>query len=81
MPWDTKNETSTGQSVTVAPAASNDPGLSAGARHHAAGKFHEAERLYRRVLQRNPNNADTLNLLGVFAAQVGHLRDALGLER
>ena len=56
-----------------------DPELAAGARHHEAGRFREAEQLYRRVLQRNPNNAEALNLLGVLAAQAGRPRDAKDL--
>ena len=76
MPSDPENDSSTGRPVTETPTADYDPELSAGARHHEAGRFREAEQLYRRVLQRDPNNADALNLLGVLAAQAGHARDA-----
>ncbi|HEX9771782.1 MAG TPA: sulfotransferase [Kiloniellales bacterium] len=79
MPSDPDNESSTEQAVAGAPAARYDPELSAGARHHEAGRFREAEQLYRRVLQRDPNNAEALNLLGVLAAQAGHARDAKDL--
>jgi tetratricopeptide (TPR) repeat protein len=76
VPSDPENDTSTGRPVTETQTADYDPELSAGARHHEAGRFREAEQLYRRVLQRDPNNADALNLLGVLAAQAGHARDA-----
>ena len=86
MPSDPENAPSAGEpapeSLTPeSPAAESpdpgfDPELAAGARHHEAGRFREAEQLYRRVLQREPDNADALNLLGVLAAQAGHARDA-----
>jgi Flp pilus assembly protein TadD len=79
VPSDPENDTSTGRPVTEtpeSPATDYDPELAAGARHHEAGRFREAEQLYRRVLQRDPNNAEALNLLGVLAAQAGHPRDA-----
>jgi tetratricopeptide (TPR) repeat protein len=79
VPSDPDNDTSAGQPVTETPTAGYDPELSAGARHHEAGRFREAEQLYRRVLHRDPNNAEASNLLGVLAAQAGHVRDAKDL--
>jgi tetratricopeptide (TPR) repeat protein len=79
VPSDPENETSAGQPVTEDLTASYDPELSAGFHHHEAGRFREAKRLYRRVLQRDPNNAEALNLLGALAAQDGHSRDAKDL--
>ncbi len=76
MPSDPENATASGHSAPEAPTTDYDPELSAGTRHHEAGRFREAEQLYRRVLQRDPNNAEALNLLGVLAAQAGHARDA-----
>ena len=38
---------------------------------HQAGKLHEAELLYRQILQAVPNQVDALHLLGVIAHQVG----------
>lgn len=35
--------------------------------HHQAGRPEQAERLYRSILQVNPNHADALNLLGLMA--------------
>lgn len=45
--------------------------------HHRAGRLGEAERLYRAVLQSNPDHPDALNLLGMIAHQAG--RPAAGL--
>ena len=39
--------------------------------HHQAGRFAEAEALYREILARVPNHPGTLHLLGVLAGQVG----------
>jgi predicted O-linked N-acetylglucosamine transferase (SPINDLY family) len=40
---------------------------------HQAGRFQEAESLYRQVLAQQPNHPDALHLLGVLAGQVGRL--------
>jgi len=47
--------------------------------HHQAGRFAEAETLYRKVLALQPNHADALHLLGVLAAQIGRFDDAVNL--
>jgi len=39
--------------------------------HHQAGRLTEAEALYRKILQAQPNHADALHLLGVMAHQAG----------
>ena len=39
--------------------------------HHRAGRYAEAETLYRQILAVQPQNADVLHLLGVLAHQVG----------
>src|ERR1700689_3251421 len=43
--------------------------LEEGLRHHQAGRFDQAEELYRRILSTNPRQPDALHLLGmaVFA--------------
>ena len=43
-----------------------------GLRHHQAGQFAEAERIYQRVLTINPHHPDALHLLGMIAYQTGH---------
>ena len=39
--------------------------------HHQAGQLAEAEAIYRQILAVEPNESDTLHLLGVIAHQVG----------
>lgn len=53
--------------------------LSEGVRHHNAGRAKEAESVYRRVLQADPDNADALHLLGVLARQAGRHDVAVSL--
>src|SRR5688500_6211273 len=47
--------------------------------HHRAGRLAEAEKGYRAILQREPQHADSLNLLGVIALQTGNVESALTL--
>jgi protein O-GlcNAc transferase len=47
--------------------------------HHEAGRLRDAETLYRKLLRREPNNADVLHLLGVLTHQTGDNRQAIGL--
>lgn len=44
--------------------------------HHQAGRLEEAEEIYRRILDAEPNHAQTLHLLGVLAYQRGRYADA-----
>lgn len=60
--------------------------LQQGAEHHRAGRMHQAEVLYRRVLALDPSNADAWHLLGLIAHAAGqnepavqYLRHALQL--
>lgn len=39
--------------------------------YHRVGNLHQAERLYRQILQLEPQHADALHFLGVIAQQVG----------
>jgi len=47
--------------------------------HHRAGRFREAELLYRQLLAGQPNHADALHMLGVMALQARQTGDALKL--
>jgi predicted TPR repeat methyltransferase len=60
--------------------ASVDELLRDGAARHARGDLEGAARLYRRVLARQPGEANALNLLGVVARQRGELGRALELS-
>lgn len=59
--------------------STDDPSalLQQGAARHAAGDLTAAERLYRQVLQRRPQEANAHNLLGVLARQRGDVAGAL----
>lgn len=39
--------------------------------HHTAGRLHEAEEIYRKILQLDSQQPDILNLLGIIAQQTG----------
>lgn len=47
--------------------------LATAVQHHRAGRLGEAEKLYRQILQADPNQADALHMLGVLALQTGRL--------
>jgi uncharacterized protein (TIGR02466 family) len=44
---------------------------------HEAGDLRKADRLYRRILRRNPDNAAALNLYGILASQRGDSKRAV----
>src|SRR5689334_10823654 len=46
--------------------------IDTGLKHHAAGRFTEAESSYRQALAQDPACAPALHLLGVAASQQGH---------
>ena len=46
---------------------------------HQQGKLADAERIYREVLQQQPNHFDALHLLGVIALQTRHTERAIEL--
>ena len=67
---------------TATANASVVPGLLASAvKHHQARQFHDAERLYRQILELDPRHADSLHLLGMSAYQQGHFETAVDLIR
>ncbi|MCP4606275.1 MAG: tetratricopeptide repeat protein [Proteobacteria bacterium] len=47
--------------------------------HHEAGRFQQAEHLYRQILKIDPNNAEIIHLLGVLVDQVGDHESAVKL--
>ena len=51
----------------------------AGFAHHQAGRLRRAEALYRKALQKDPDDANALHLLGVVAYQCGEVGMALRL--
>ncbi len=44
---------------------------------HKSGKFQDAELIYRRIIEAQPNNVDALHLLGALAHQHNHNEEAL----
>ena len=59
-----------------------DPGLTsiaAGIDHHSAGRLDQAETIYRRILEVDPDHADARHLLGVIAMQRGDHTTAIDL--
>ncbi len=67
------------QARSGAPAMAVGGWLAAALRHHEAGRWPEAETLYRRVLDADPAHADGLHLLGVLAHQRGEHARAVAL--
>jgi tetratricopeptide (TPR) repeat protein len=64
--------------TSVAPTADD---FDTAVAHHQAGRFAEAEPLYRRVIAREPAHADALRLLGVLRFQCGDATEAERLVR
>jgi predicted O-linked N-acetylglucosamine transferase (SPINDLY family) len=61
--------------------------LAAGLEHHRAGRFHEAEVIYRRIVSADPRCAEAWRLLGMIAiearqpqAAVEYVQRAIGLD-
>lgn len=52
-----------------------------GFRFHQAGQLEQAEHIYRRVLQQDPNNPHVLNFLGIIAYQTRRYEEAERLAR
>jgi protein O-GlcNAc transferase len=47
--------------------------------HHQAGRFAEAEKIYRQIIAANPKHSDSIHLLGVLAYQTGNPQEAVRL--
>ena len=54
-----------------------DTAIEEGMARHRAGDHSEAETIYRRVLQADPEHPDALHLLGLIAYQRGRNEDAV----
>src|SRR5947209_8048005 len=52
--------------------AANSEALSLALQHHQAGRLEAAEQLYRQILATEPNQPETLHLLGVLTHQLGN---------
>ncbi len=50
--------------------------LHAAAQHHQAGRFREAEHIYRQILQVAPTHKETWHRLGILTYQTGRLEEA-----
>ncbi len=66
------------RAATAVPAHGPERDLTEAVGHHQAGRLASAERLYRKVLDQDPANADALHLWGVVCHQTG--RDARAVE-
>ena len=53
--------------------------LMTAATHQRAGKFGQAEGIYRQILSRDPNNISAIRLLGSIALEMGRIRMAIKL--
>jgi tetratricopeptide (TPR) repeat protein len=58
-----------------------DDDLNAGLAHHQTGQLEQAAACYQEVLQRKPDHAEALHLLGLIAYQQGRLDQAVDLIR
>lgn len=65
----------------TAPADSNPDILKQAMQAHGAGRFDDAQALYRALLEAEPQHADALHLLGVLHAQRGRHDEAAHLIR
>jgi predicted O-linked N-acetylglucosamine transferase (SPINDLY family) len=65
--------------VFMPPPITIDQAMATARQHQRAGRFAEAEQLYRQILARVPGHVDALHLLGVVAHQVGRDEEAVAL--
>jgi Flp pilus assembly protein TadD len=63
----------------AAPAASSTEAIQDAIVHHQAGRLQEADTIYRRVLDADPDNFDALHLSGVVCHQKGNNAPAIAL--
>ncbi len=74
-----QSQHATGAAESRALPASIPDALRSGLTHHHAGRFAQAEAIYRQILRVAPNNADALNLLGALALRDGNSALAVDL--
>ena len=55
--------------------------LNKGIALHKAGKLEEAKKIYEEILKKDPNNFDTINLLGVIFLQFKEYDNAITLKQ
>lgn len=67
-----------GDALKPSPMATIAEALALALDHHLAGRLAEAQELYHRILDAEPDQPDALHFLGVLAGQVGE--HALGLQ-
>jgi tetratricopeptide (TPR) repeat protein/SAM-dependent methyltransferase len=76
-----RGKTSTGAALTAAGWTRRSDAvqgtLEAAVRHHQAGEFKRAAKLYQEASKRDPNNADILHLLAVVTHQTGRTDRAI----
>ncbi len=67
------------RNATPAPAtnSSPEPSMELAIEHHTAGRLAQAESLYQRILQADPNHLDALNNLGLALHGMGRTEDAI----
>jgi protein O-GlcNAc transferase len=53
------------------PSISIDQELAKALQYHQSGQLNKAEKIYKRIIEVNPNHSDALHLLGVIANQAG----------
>ncbi|MFQ5785706.1 MAG: tetratricopeptide repeat protein [Alphaproteobacteria bacterium] len=63
------------------PAGRSPPPLAVAVRLHQTGRLNEAQTIYRRLLEADPDNAEVLSLAGLLAHQTGRDEPAIGLLR
>src|SRR5258708_1662050 len=61
----------------VRPMATLSEAIEAALKHQQAGRFPQAERIYRQVLQQQPRLVDAWQLLGLLMHQMGRSETAL----
>lgn len=61
----------------IPPPAALRPLFDEALAHHRAGRFQQAEQLYRQILSSHPRHAETLHMLGLLAYHAGQLDAAI----